>query len=258
MADATEAELAAARDIVIGALAAAGPARPADGVWKANIAVLIPEIAALMEPTSRMLQRALLCMDAQYIAATYEGFTYEESSTRLVVSLKSDRNDEVETIRTERTDTMAGKAMQAKLERLEKGRRILARKVMEPMHNQPGRSVRILMHFEVLPDRKDAEPRGGRGGPPTARSDPEGRPPPSGSTRSDPEGDSFPTSSGSTSDPGKAYSRNAEQVVRDAIAELPTTQQRNAANKALVVNGIWPVTEDNLDAALTLILLEKT
>ena len=248
MADATEAELAAGRDILIGAIAGAAMAPAGTPQWKAKIAMLIPEVAAMMEPTSRMLQRALMCMDAQFIAATYEGFTYEESSTRLVVTLKSDRNDDIETIRTERTDTAAGKAMREKLEHLEKGRRILVRKVMEPMHNQPGRSVRILMHFEVLPDRKDAEGRGQRESPP--RADPERTVDLSGSTRSDPGEGPFHPSPGSTS-------RSPEQVVREAIAGLPTTQARNAANKSLVVNKLWPITDDNLDAALVLIGMEK-
>jgi hypothetical protein len=244
MSEPTESELATARDILIGAIAAAGAEAAGTFKWQWKVAMMIPEVAAMMEPTSKMTERALLCMDAQYIAAEYLGSTYEESSTRLIVSLKSDRNEDVETIRTERTDTEAGKAMRAKLDKLAHGTRILVRKVMEPMHNQKGRSVRVMMHFETLPprkDHKDAEAAPTNPAPHRVADD---------APQLDP---GEPARA-----PGSTSHRTAEEVVKEVCDTIVDPAVRLKVKQALLDNGLWPTTDENLDAALVLIQMERT
>ena len=145
--------------IVVAAIAAAGNMN-SSVAWKSKINQLIPEVAALLGQRSFQMRRALAMLDASVFTAPFVDAVLEETSKRLVVSFEHavdrDHPDGRETIRTERTDTPTGKRMAERLHDVQPGQTLLCWKVLEEMRggDNAGRSVRILMHTEMLPDRK--------------------------------------------------------------------------------------------------------
>ena len=170
-------QLRDARLILAAAIAAAGNMNSSIA-WKGRVNALIPQVGAMFGARSQQMQRSLGMLNASVFTAEFVGFTVEESSTRLIVDLAhpvdKDHPDGMEHIRTERTDTPAGKAMAEKIGHAQPGNTLLCWKVMEDITSGPnaGRQVRVLYHIEVLPDRKDSAPRA-PGGDPVARSAPE-------------------------------------------------------------------------------------
>jgi hypothetical protein len=113
-------------------------------------------------------QEAQAVIDAQVFAGEYGGYDLEESSTRLLVKIKSDTGrdkgkdaDGYERIRTDRTDGAFGKRMQLRLDNVPVGSRIVVWKVLERMSkSEDDAKVRILKHFEVIQLNKDSTSRG--------------------------------------------------------------------------------------------------
>lgn len=104
----------------------------------------------------RYARLAQSVLDSSVFKGEYRGYTLEESSTRLIVEIftgetneRSKRTDGIEEIRTDRTDTYAGKLMQKRLDALPEGATILAFKSLQQMSGSSDK-VRILAHFEIL------------------------------------------------------------------------------------------------------------
>jgi hypothetical protein len=130
--------------------------------WEDRLAEGVAKAAAAMRgPAAESAQEVL---DSDVFKAVYRGYVLEESSTRLIVSLesettsKSEREDDgLERIRTERTDTRAGKRMKDRLDRLPEGAVLLVFKLVEQMSGRGMKDkVRVLKHFEVLSIRESA------------------------------------------------------------------------------------------------------
>jgi hypothetical protein len=143
------------RQILIGAIAAGPPlAGIQPGVWLGKVNEAIPFVAAMMSEGSRQMRAAREVATADVFTGIYHSYTVETTSTRCVVEFVGERaNSEPETIRTHRTDTAAGRAMQARLDKLAAGDRLVLYKAMEEMSGTQGRKVRTLVHFETLPAR---------------------------------------------------------------------------------------------------------
>ena len=104
----------------------------------------------------RYARLAQSVLDSSVFKGEYRGYSLEESSTRLIVEIftgetneRSKRTDGIEEIRTDRTDTHAGKLMQKRLDALPQGSTILAFKSLQQMSGSSDK-VRILAHFEIL------------------------------------------------------------------------------------------------------------
>jgi len=145
--------------VVMAAIAAAGPRGDNDYLWKQKVNENIPYVVAMMGENSRQRIIANQTLDAQVFVATYRGYEVEKSSTRCLVQLETRptarRPDGIEPIRSHRTDNPQGKAMQRRLDELKDGDEILVWKAMEATSTDM--KVRILVHFEKLPGRKNQE-----------------------------------------------------------------------------------------------------
>jgi hypothetical protein len=145
--------------IIAAAIAAAGPKGTNEAQWKAKVNDAIPYVVSMLGEGSRQWRLAAEMLEAQIFTGLYVGHTVEESSTRCVVQIDTERPskkypDGIEPIRSHRTDNPQGKAMQARLERLEPGQRIVVWKSMETTAADDTMKVRVLAHFEVLPQRR--------------------------------------------------------------------------------------------------------
>lgn len=142
-----------ARIAVAAAFAYAGT--PSKG-WNERLAEGTLRAAAAMN--GRMAQVAQDVLDCDVFKAVYRGYTLEETSTRLKVTLESEttakseqESDGTEMIRTERTDNQMGKLMKRRLDELAPGSTILVFKLVEHMEGRGIKDkVRVLKHFEVL------------------------------------------------------------------------------------------------------------
>lgn len=150
------------RQILIGAIAAGPPLTGIQpGVWVAKVNEAIPFVASMMSAGSWQMGIARQVATAEVFVALYRGYTIEPSSTRAVVEFISERtNSEPETIRTHRTDGSAGKAIQARLDKLTPGDRIVLYKAFEEIKSGPqaGRKARTLVHFETAAPRSTDTP----------------------------------------------------------------------------------------------------
>lgn len=161
-----------ARLAVASAFAYAGPMGSNEFAWKARFQEGLMRAGAAMNGFPA--QEAQAMIDAQVFAGEYGGYDYEESSTRLLVKIKSDTGrdkgkdaDGYERIRTDRTDGSFGKTMKHRLDQVPIGSRIVTWKVLEKMKNDD-QKVRVLKHFEVIQYNKDSASSGQR--PPAAPS----------------------------------------------------------------------------------------
>lgn len=142
-----------ARIAVAAAFAYAGS--PSKG-WNERLAEGTLRAAAAMN--GRMAQTAQDVLDCDVFKAVYRGYTLEETSTRLKVTLESEttakseqETDGTEMIRTERTDNQMGRLMKRRLDELSPGATILVFKLVEHMDGRGIKDkVRVLKHFEVL------------------------------------------------------------------------------------------------------------
>ena len=147
--------------ILAGALAAAGPMGTNEAAWKAKLGEAIPHIASMFNSGSRQWKITEQVLEAAVFVVTYVSHEVETNSTRALVQLDSGRPsknypDGIEPIRTHRTDTAAGKAMLARLEKLEPGQEIIVWKAMESMGDGvDANKVRVLVHMETRPVFKD-------------------------------------------------------------------------------------------------------
>jgi hypothetical protein len=181
-------------------------------------------------------------VDAVVFTAVYFGNELEESSTRLVVKLEHPRDkdhpDGIQRLRTERTDTPPGKLIHERLAQVAPGSTLLCWKAFEEIRSgeNAGRQAAVLMHFEVLPDRKTSSP-------PQSPSGGEAGEPRSPSSAPRPPGSSPPAGPGGISRPEM-----------DAFNEA-TKDWDNKTKVALVRDlaaaKLWPPTPENRDAVLT-------
>jgi hypothetical protein len=137
-----------------------------EGRWKSRFQEGMIRAAAAMNGFPA--QEAQAVIDAQVFAGEYGGYDLEESSTRLLVKVKSDTGrdkgkdaDGYERIRTDRTDGSFGKTIKARLDNVPIGSRIVVWKVLERMKNSDDdQKVRVLKHFEIIQLNKDSASRG--------------------------------------------------------------------------------------------------
>lgn len=156
-----------ARQIVAAAFAFAGPSGGHEAAWRSRLNEGVLHAAAAMGGKPAWIAQDML--EAFIFSGVYNGCRLEESSTRLVVKIASDTGrqkdkdaDGNEEIRTDRTDTDAGRLMRTRLDRLPIGSRILAWKVLEQMSSRDdGEKARVLKHFEVLQINKDSATNAG-------------------------------------------------------------------------------------------------
>ena len=165
------------RQILIGAIAAGPPLTGIQpGVWAAKVNEAIPFVASMMSEGSWQMRMAREVATAEVFTGIYLSHELEpakpgkDPSMRLIVHFKSEREpSEPEEIRTHRTDTSAGRFMQARLDKLEAGTRLVLYKAFEEIKSGPqaGRKARTLVHFETAaPRSSDTATQAGRSGPP--------------------------------------------------------------------------------------------
>lgn len=230
-------QLREARLIVAAAIAAAGPCQSSIA-WRGRVNSLIAPVAAMFGERSNQVQRALGMLNASVFTAPFVGMEMENSSTRIIVKLEhpidKDHPDGIEQLRTERTDTPAGKAMAEKLEHVAPGNTLLCWKALEDIRSGPntGRQVRVVYHIEILPDRKDSAPRA----------------PVAPTVRSAPEETQGGTSSGAPT-PVSPASIDEFRVFNEA------TEHLDGRTKALLVGmlrdeGLWPPSTLTIDGIL--------
>jgi hypothetical protein len=143
-----------------------------EGRWRSRFQEGMIRAAAAMNGFPA--QEAQAVIDAQVFAGEYGGYDLEESSTRLLVKVKSDTGrdkgkdaDGFERIRTDRTDGAFGRSMKERLDNIPVGSRIVVWKVLERMKNsEDDAKVRVLKHFEVLQLNKDSASKGPPSSPP--------------------------------------------------------------------------------------------
>lgn len=135
------------------AVIAAGPIGNNERDWQRRVATAIPACASLLKEGASATARMVL--DSSSFRAEYVGHELEESSSRLIVSFRSDTTDAkdadadgVETMRSEPMWTQAGRAMRRKIEALQPGDSVVAHKFVEDVDR--GKKVRVLVHLEVL------------------------------------------------------------------------------------------------------------
>lgn len=131
---------------------AAAAAGPVDNKWRQRVMENIPNIAALMSDAGREWKAAQAVLEASVFTATYVSHSVEESSTRVIVNLKtapSKRNETgEEAVRTHRTDDVRGRMMKQRLDQLKPDDRLLVWKSLEAMAS--GDKVRILEHVQWI------------------------------------------------------------------------------------------------------------
>lgn len=151
---------------VVAGYAYAGNAGGSEAKWRTMFQIGMTRAAAAMNGFPA--QEAQAVIDAQVFAGEYGGYDYEESSTRLLVKIKSDTGRDkgkdaegYERIRTDRTDGAYGRYMKERLDNVPIGSRIVTWKVLEKMKNsEDDQKVRVLKHFEVIQLNKDSASRG--------------------------------------------------------------------------------------------------
>jgi hypothetical protein len=252
----SEADLAAARDILIGAIAAAGANGAPSINWQHRVDMMVPHVAAMMEPGSDLMRRSLMCLDVDYIGGYFQSAVEEKTTGRLVVTIQNYKGEE-ETIRTEHVNTMAGADMKARLAKLAVGDRILIYKAMEPMAGERGRlgqKARLMINFKKLRNDKDAAGAAEEGTP--SPSTPAPRSVPAGGNPSPPAG----ASSEREADPPPSPAQNSDfPEVDRTIARLDKlpTKVKLSVKRQLEEQAKWPITFETMDAALVLITLHE-
>lgn len=145
------------RAVIAAAIAAAGAKGNNEGAWKARINEAIPHVVSMLNESSRQWKIAEEVLNAQIFTAIYRGYELEDSSKRCVVTIETKVSKRyptgLEPIRTHRTDNAQGETMRARLDQLADGDTILVFKAMESINDET--KVRVLVHFEKLPYRKD-------------------------------------------------------------------------------------------------------
>jgi len=155
--------------IIVAAIAAAGPKGSNEAAWKGKINDAIPHIASMIHDGGRQWKIAEEVLNASVFVATYVGHEVEQSSTRVVVHIdtgKSTKNypDGIEPIRTHRTDNAQGRNMKRRLDTLQKGDEIVVWKALESVGDgSDAHKVRVLVHYETRPKRKDSSAGPGEG-----------------------------------------------------------------------------------------------
>lgn len=146
-----DADSADQRALVLAGVQAAGP--PARGnitEWRTHVNDMIRDVGAMLAPRSREMVTAARMLTASFFVAEIVDVRIEESSTRGVVTLKSDSGDnDTEELRTDRTDTPQGRSM-VKLCTELKGCRCAVWKAFEPTGNKAKPNVRVLAHVSAL------------------------------------------------------------------------------------------------------------
>lgn len=234
---------------LIAAIAAVGKTSKYDWRWQADVEAAVGPIAAMMDNDRygpMPLAEGMFADETKRFTTHYGGHSIEESSTRAVIRFVDDegrpvmtkgKKPEQETVRTERTDTPAGKRMLALLETLEQGQRIAVWIVLVQVNDDL--KVRNLIHLQPMAKRKDED----RSVP--ARQDngsaPDEPPPPP-----DPDEPAQPRQT-----PGAADQVNTPRVIalREKAKEILNDYQwafvaRKAAEKGIDVNGLSEVEWD--------------
>jgi len=142
-----------AEQIVALAIGAAGASEDVIR-WKGRVNGLIPQVAAMFNEKSPQMKQANNVLNASVFMAEYVSHALEESSQRIMVTIKAepstDYPDGLEPIRTEMLYNAIGKRQAKALEEFEPGDSILIWRYMDEVKSKKGRAVRTLAHFERL------------------------------------------------------------------------------------------------------------
>lgn len=170
-----------ARMAVAAAFAYAGPMGQYEGQWRTKFEEGLMRAAAAMNGKPAWDAQAVI--EGDVFSGAYQGYDYEESSTRCIVKISSGTgrskdkdNDGLERIRTDRTDRAFGERMRKRLDDVPLGSKILVWKVLEKM-STGDEKVRVMKHFEVLQLNRDSASKQA-GAPPAAPPDTEAGAPP--------------------------------------------------------------------------------
>lgn len=145
--------------IILAAIAAAGPAGDDQADWNARVTDAAATITAMCNDKSQIAKVIDGVANSKVFAATVVKVDKEQSSTRGLVTLRtrpSERHpDGIEQARTERTDNPMGLAMARRLRSLV-GHRVLLHIEVEEV---PGRDfkVRVIRHVQDLGVEAEAE-----------------------------------------------------------------------------------------------------
>lgn len=137
--------------IIIAAITAVGPVED-KASWQDRVIEKAAEITALINEKSLVAKTVDSVAVSKVFSAEVTGLTYEKSSTRGIVSLKTQpskfHEDGIETARTERTDNPMGVAMGKRLKALI-GHRVMIWVEVEEISGGAGK-VRIVRHVQDL------------------------------------------------------------------------------------------------------------
>lgn len=112
------------------------------------------EVALELAGAARQLADLLDRLDdCARFAATIDGAELEETSTRLLVTVRTHPNAEPEQLRTDRTDTAWGQIIAGRVQR-HVGHRVLVHKQLEDAG--PGKRVRVLVWLDALDEPSGA------------------------------------------------------------------------------------------------------
>lgn len=216
--------------------------------WRRRVQHVLPTYAALVRDDYGFWgKEAQGIIDAEVFTGAFQGAELEESSKRLIVKLASLRDGEVETIRTERTDTPPGWVMKERLDALEIGTEIAAFKKIEAMRGSKDRKVRVLVHFEPLRSKKSttasSEAPGNRPSQPPAQAEGPGP------SSSEPTGDSPVSPVGSDAPSASAH---AVQLNMEPLSARQRLAVKNRCVGEQIADWADPGPE-SIDRVLTII-----
>jgi hypothetical protein len=144
------------------AVTAAGPMGDDLATWRDRVEAAAVEVSILADDKSPLQERVAKVMGSAKFVGVITGVKVEETSTRGVVRINTGqvtRNcpDGIETIRTERGDSVAGAQMIELAKRL-KNHRVLVYKAMETSASDPNVKVRVLVHLIDLGEARESGP----------------------------------------------------------------------------------------------------
>lgn len=138
------------QSIILAAVASAGPVGGDEAEWNARVQDQVVNIAVMLSDTSPVSQALEnFAATGKPFPATIIGGRVEKTSTRLIVKLRN-KDGEVESIRTDRTDTPTGLAMGNKVRSLVDHRVLVWKQIEMFGSGSTQQKVRILRHVVDL------------------------------------------------------------------------------------------------------------
>lgn len=148
--------------ILVMAIQAAGSSDDGQLAWRKRVITAIGDIAGMWnEHSIEWAAASLLAKEkdqggCHVFYAEYRGHRIEGSSTRLLIDFWDDREEKMQTLRSDRTDEILGAVMKDRIERIAPGTRCRCWRFQEQISRD--KSVNVLKMIEPASAREDAAP----------------------------------------------------------------------------------------------------